>query len=107
MLTRERTESEINTKCFICEDHEPETVNIPCLHAGQCKNCAKTNLGYRSECAHCKKKILKIAVYSCIEESEQNPGQSHQASKQGNLRHVSDLIPFSIKNIPLDSLPQQ
>lgn len=53
-------------KCYICYDKEPNTINIPCLHGGQCKGCAKRSFGFSNECPHCKQKIEKIVVYKKV-----------------------------------------
>lgn len=81
-----------STKCYLCEENDMNSINLPCMHGGVCKACAKYNLGLSGQCPQCKGIIDKVQIYQI---EELNP-ELAKGIIPPNFSHFSDLIPISL-----------
>lgn len=80
------------TKCYLCEENDINSLNVPCMHGGTCKSCAKYNLALSGQCPQCKGIVEKVQVYEI-----EDVGTDHaKGILPAIFRHFSDMIPISL-----------
>ena len=66
-----------DSACFICFDKLPNTVLLPCLHAGVCSDCMEMVLKRKKNCPYCRVALRQVVVFK---------------KENGRLTKVKDLI---------------
>jgi hypothetical protein len=48
--------------CAVCKVNQVQTVNLPCMHACMCTECAHAGVQYYTNCPQCRTPLEKISV---------------------------------------------